>query len=103
MKIKKNNYQKILADIKTIWNSYDPIVQDQAKQYPRPLTVLNTLWMNAYNDRHYDNLHPRYANGVKRVLEYQPDIYDLYPDNSNDVTMSTALIKIGHELHIIAG
>ena len=49
------------------------------------------FWHAIYQEVAYDDSHPRFqGEGRERVFPHQPD-YNLYPDNTNDASMQTAL------------
>ena len=91
MKVNNNTLEYMQKDIKTFITF--------AGVDPKELNVndLNNIWFHTYANRTYPDDHPMVKkdnNGV-RILSYiDRDNYDLYPCDTNDTTIYTALNKI---------
>jgi hypothetical protein len=91
MKIDNGTLKKMEEDIKVVLNYLDLT--------PASLNVndLNNVWFKTWCNRTYSDNNPNVIkdkNG-KRILSFiDRDNYDLYPCNTNDTTIYTALNKI---------
>ena len=96
MKVTKEVLEQMKSDIKTVLDYYlvvKPKFEDLYKS--DYFTIWSWVWMNRrYND---SNLNVRKGLDGKRLLEYNPD-YEIYPCNTNDETLETALRSILEKL-----
>ena len=91
MKIDNRTLENMQADIKVILD-LDGL---QAKNLN--VNELNYIWFVTWCNRTYPDTHPMVKKdiGGNRVLAFiDRDNYDLYPCNTNDTTIYTALNKI---------
>lgn len=99
MKIKKDIYESMRSDIKTVADSMgiDIRTADSGK------TGLKTMWgllSIVSRDRAYDDKHPLFANGSwKRILPHDGREYCFYyAEGCHDEHVATALKNIKEEL-----
>ena len=102
MKVRPATLASMTADMDAIVASWPEKRRDAfveaARDPARRTRVLNDLWADVWfqrrnDDRHpvFDPNHPQYPEfGRRRVLEYDFD-YPIYPDGTNDATLTTAL------------
>jgi meiotically up-regulated gene 157 (Mug157) protein len=102
MKMDNEKYDEIKAGIAQIVDFHGK-KQVQTVYADYPLTrmmfdLFNMLWF----DKEYDDTHPAYVNGRKRVLpQTNPSwLNDLYKSGLNDSHIETALKKIAKELDL---
>lgn len=93
MKIDNKTLAKMEQDIKTVIQNTDIPVKI------KDMTVydLNNIWFIAWCNRTYPDNHTMVKKDFsgQRILSFiDRDDYDLYPCNSNDTTIFTALNKI---------
>lgn len=102
MKVRPQTLARMTADMDAIVASWTPerqtafadAVRDPASRNRALHDLWNEVWFQRRNpDTHpvFDPDHPQYAEfGRRRVLEHDFD-YPIYPDDTNDATLSTAL------------
>jgi hypothetical protein len=97
MKIDNNTYLKMQSDINAILPYY--MVRKQVEKHEITESLMHDIWFTVYANTRWADNDPRIfrTESGERVLKYNPNL-DLYPCNTNDITLSTALNKIRKEL-----
>jgi hypothetical protein len=97
MKVTPEVYQKMKSDIKVILNIYFPYAETIPFEFFR-ISDLHEIWFKVYANRKYEDSHPmvQKKNG-KRVLKLD-ESFEMYPCDTNDNSLQTALIKLFKEL-----
>lgn len=96
MKMTKQTLAEITKDFITVKNS--KICCDKfilaSNFLNNKAPIAHALWRVVYEQKKYDDTHPAYAeHGRPRVLPFVSCSFEIYPDGTNDKTLSTALIK----------
>ena len=90
MKVTGNDLLKMRADIKIL---VDYLTEGKGFKNPS-ITTMHDVWFNVYANRRYEDSHPMVIKiEGKRLLE-QDKNFDLYPCDTNDNTIETALKAI---------
>jgi hypothetical protein len=102
MKVSTSVFEQIKADMQTEYNSHG----SELKIALRSSTfgqASNYLWQRICDDRLHDDSHPRFTQESpdKRLFAYEPaksSTEILYPCDTNDVTLRTALERAWKEV-----
>lgn len=96
MKVSKETYKRIRDDMEQVINrrcSRSMVASGLVGGVNKPSVIAHSLWSQICYDRMNNDNHPAFSeHGRQRVLQYQPD-FDMYPDDTNDKTLGTALVK----------
>ena len=97
MKTKFETLQQMKRDLRAVINHIGYIrIYNAYKE--NPARVAFDLWNIVFVNRKYTTDNPNVIFvGSGRLLSYMPN-YELYPDNTNDNTLQTALLKVCNEL-----
>ena len=97
MKINKSTFLKMQSDINSILPYYMVRKQVELKEITEAL--MHDIWFTVYANRVWNNKDIRLFRGEfnERVLSFNAN-YELYPCNTNDTTISTALNKIHKQI-----
>lgn len=95
MKIDSIVRQKMKEDIAIMVNYFFPIGISELS-----IGNMHNVWFKVFSNRKYDDKNPNviFIDGV-RLLSYD-EHYELYPCDSNDNSLQTALISIFKELGV---
>ena len=105
MKVKFNTLQAIRRDFQVLvafleHGRGDPeLHHDLHKMYKEnKVSTAFQLWHSNYANRQYPSDNPNvYFTFGSRLLPYNPD-FQMYPDDTNDDTLKTALLKVCDEI-----
>jgi len=96
MKVTKEVREQMKSDIKTVLDFYLPNYPNYLDLSVRDYyTIWSWVWMNKKYDDSNGNV--RFTKDGNRLFEYNPD-FEIYPCNTNDKTLETALKSILFEL-----
>ena len=99
MKINAQARRSMKSDLLTVVNHYGFISMFQAYTADK-VNIAFKLWQKVHMNRAYSSDNPnvilvnKYAG---RLLPYTPD-FELYPCNTNDDTLKTALVKVLNDI-----
>ena len=97
MKVTPEVYSKMKSDIKVMLKVYFPYAETIPFEFFR-ISDMHDIWFKTFVNRNYEDSHPMVKKREgKRVLSFDPN-YELYPCDTNDNSIQTALIKIFKEL-----
>jgi len=94
MKAKSETIKMIVENIRVYLNARFPEVLKEIQDKKGEVSTSNmwTIWHHICDEKRFDDNHPRFKDR-KRVLEFDWH-FPLYPDDTNDVTLETALKKV---------
>ena len=97
MKVQFDTLQAMRRDIRVVAEHFGFLnMQRQFKKFE--VSTAFSLWFKVYANRTYpsDNPNVQFV-GHGRLLRYDPE-FKQYPDDTNDDTIKTALLKVCREL-----
>lgn len=86
MKVSKEKVQEIAEKMRVVMDHFK---WSKEKLSPPTNILLWQFWNYIFQETAYDDSHPKFK-GRKRLFNYDPN-YSLYPEETNDDTMFTAL------------
>ena len=94
MKVKPDTLNMMVDNIRNYLTARFPSVLEDIKNKKGDIKTFEmwTIWHHICDEKRFDDSHPRF-NNRKRVLDFDWH-FSLYPDNTNDVTLETALKKV---------
>ena len=95
MKVDFKHYQEMKAELKTLINhiGYIKLYQYWVNNKQDRISLSHSLWHKVYCNKTYTADNPNVIMTRQgRLLRYDPE-FSMYPCNTNDDTLKTALIK----------
>lgn len=94
MKVKPETLKMMAENIRTYLSARFPAVLEDIKKDPSKVSTAEmwTIWHHITDEIRFSDDHPRFQNR-KRIFNFNFD-FPLYPDDTNDATLETALKKV---------